>query len=78
MSPQGFNLVWMLSAHRQFSICHQLIAVKLDPSKDQSHFPLRQRTIEYLSFGNRDHRLLVLILDMNMGAIVPPVVQEVH
>jgi hypothetical protein len=58
-SPQRLNLEWSLSARGKLPIGHQLVLVDFDPCKNQAYFSWRKAAFKYLTFGNRDYRLMV-------------------
>ena len=68
----------MLTADRQFPIGKQFITMKFHPRLDQFHLVGRDGPIQNIAIWQRKYRFRLLVCNMNVRPLVPPVISEVQ
>lgn len=77
-SLEGGDAKGLITVDGEFPIDLQFLAVELDPRLDQLHRSWRQLPVQTLAVVDRQHGLFALVTDVDVRAMMLPVVAVEH
>ena len=75
---EGGDAKGLVTVDGEFPIDLQFLAVEIDPRLDELHCSWRQLPVQTLAVVDREHGLLALVTDVDVRAMMLPVVAVEH